>query len=137
MRAVGVRALRMQDRTMGLAEIEMDGLAEVPLVDEALRQGLKAALGPAAEMIVTKAGQVLDDRLARLRGLAPTPLADEFRRLAHEIGGVAGQIGLARLARTALALERISRAGDGPAAAAALAELERTAQATLARADAA
>lgn len=121
---------------MGLVDAELEGLGDVPLVDEAMRQGLKAALGPAADMIVTKAGQVLDDRLARLHGLGPTPLDDEFRRLAHEIGGVAGQIGLARLSRTALALERISRAGDGSAATAALAELERTAQATLALAEA-
>jgi HPt (histidine-containing phosphotransfer) domain-containing protein len=94
-----------------------------PLVDGVLLDGLRAAMGPATDTLLARARGILDDRLHALDALAASPLEDQVARLAHEIAGVAGQIGLARLAQAALALEQYSRRGDAAAAADALAGL--------------
>lgn len=105
---------------MVAADRDNASVAAVPLVDSAMLDGLRAALGPATDTLVSRAQGILEDRLEKLDALAPTPLEDQFARLAHEIGGVAGQIGLARLAKAALALEQCSRSGDADAASTAL-----------------
>jgi len=82
-----------------------------PLVDDAVIEGLRGALGPATEGLIAKATELLRDRIARLPGRAVSQ-AEEGARIAHEIGGMAGQIGLARLARVALGIEQGLRSGD-------------------------
>ena len=104
---------------MAAVERETGGPSAAPLVDSALIDGLRAALGPATDALVARARGILDDRMEKLDALATTPLDDQFARLAHEIAGVAGQIGLARLSQTALALEQHSRSGDAAATSAA------------------
>lgn len=111
------------ETAMAVADRETGSLVAAPLVDAALLDGLRAALGPAIDTLVARAQGILDDRMEKLDALAPTPLEDGFARLAHEIGGVAGQIGLARLSQAALALEQHSRSGDAEAAGDALAGL--------------
>jgi HPt (histidine-containing phosphotransfer) domain-containing protein len=115
---------------MTVAERETGGLMAAPLVDATMLDGLRAALGPATDTLVARAQGILDDRLEKLDALGPTPLEDQFARLAHEIGGVAGQIGLARLAKAALALEQHSRSGDAAAAGDALVGLRGIASET-------
>ena len=97
--------------------------AALPLFDETMLGNLRAALGPATDMLVAKADGILADRITRLQALQATPLDDGVARLAHEIGGVAGQIGLARLSKASLALERLCRSGDSDGTAAAMGEL--------------
>ena len=99
----------------------------LPLLDTAMLDGLRAALGPATDTLVEKALDVLGDRLGKLDALAGTPLDEGFARLAHEIGGVAGQIGLSRLSKASLALEQLSRGGDADGASVALGGLQHIA----------
>ncbi len=94
-----------------------------PLVDAAVIEGLRGALGPATEGLIAKATELLRDRIGRLPGRAAAQ-ADEGARIAHEIGGMAGQIGLARLARVALGIEQGLRSGDADRAEAARAAAE-------------
>lgn len=105
---------------MAGADQDRDVFATVPLVDSAMIEGLREALGAGTDMLVERAAAVVEDRVAQLSALADRPLEDRVARLAHEIGGVAGQVGMARLSRAALALEQISRAGDATEAAQAL-----------------
>ena len=112
-----------------LAQHTID-VGALPLLDTAMIEALRSALGPGTDALVERARGVIDDRLEKLEALGLTPLDDGFARLAHEIGGVAGQIGLTRLAQAALALERLSRGGDCDAASAALDALLETAEAS-------
>lgn len=105
---------------MASADRDHGDFTAAPLIDAAMLEGLRAALGPATDQLLARATDVLEDRMSQLAALADDPLDENLARLAHEIGGVAGQIGLARLARAALALERFSRDGDSLGAAEAL-----------------
>jgi HPt (histidine-containing phosphotransfer) domain-containing protein len=107
-----------------MTQPQLDAVAGLPLYDGAILDGLRAALGPATDTLVEKATGILDDRMAKLHAMSETPLDDEFARLAHEIAGVAGQIGLTRLSKASLALERISRDGDADGAAGVLRDVE-------------
>jgi HPt (histidine-containing phosphotransfer) domain-containing protein len=107
-----------------MTEAHLDAVAALPLYDGAVLEGLRAALGPATDTLVEKATDILEDRMARLQALGETPLDDEFARLAHEIAGVAGQIGLTRLSKASLALERVSRDGDAQGACGVLRDVE-------------
>jgi HPt (histidine-containing phosphotransfer) domain-containing protein len=107
-------------------------LAEPPLVDDALLAGLREALGPATDGLIAKATEVVEDRLEKLRALAAEPISDGFARLAHEIGGVSGQVGLARLSREALALEHLARIGEAAKARALAEELPALARRSIA-----
>jgi HPt (histidine-containing phosphotransfer) domain-containing protein len=103
-----------------------------PLVDETILDGLRAALGPATDAVMRKAAEIVEDRMGRVAALAAGPVSDELARVAHEIGGVSGQVGLARLSKEALALERLCRAGEEAAAREAAAHLAETAQESMA-----
>jgi HPt (histidine-containing phosphotransfer) domain-containing protein len=109
-----------------------DAGSDAPLIDRAIIDSLRAALGPATEQIIAKAKTVVEDRMGRIAALAEGPVSDELARTAHEIGGVSGQVGLARLSREALALERLCRDGDAPGAKAAAAALADTARRSVA-----
>jgi HPt (histidine-containing phosphotransfer) domain-containing protein len=95
-----------------------------PLVDHAVIGGLRAALGPATDTLIAKASEMVRDRVARLSARVASE-GDEAARTAHEIGGVAGQIGLARLAQTALGIEYALKSGAPDKIAAARAEAEK------------
>jgi HPt (histidine-containing phosphotransfer) domain-containing protein len=92
-----------------------------PIVDPAVIDGLRAALGPATDTLIAKASEMVRDRVARLRDRIAAG-DGEAARTAHEIGGVAGQIGLARLATVALGVEQDLRSGAPDRVAAARAE---------------
>lgn len=99
-----------------------------PLIDETALDGLRAALGPATEMLLEKTRATIEDRMARLAALAAAPTSDDVARLAHELGGMSAQVGLKRLSAEALALERCARAGEAAAAAALARALAETAR---------
>jgi HPt (histidine-containing phosphotransfer) domain-containing protein len=101
-----------------------------PLVDHAMLDGLRAALGPATDSLVAKAAGIVEERMERIMALAATP-EDDLARLAHEVGGVSAQIGMKRLANEALALERMVRAGEAEAARDAAGALATTARDSL------
>jgi HPt (histidine-containing phosphotransfer) domain-containing protein len=107
-----------------MTQAQLDAVSGLPLYDGAILDGLRAALGPATDTLVEKATGILDDRMAKLHALGETPLEDEFARIAHEIAGVAGQIGLTRLSKASLALERVSREGDAAGATSVLRDVE-------------
>jgi HPt (histidine-containing phosphotransfer) domain-containing protein len=92
-----------------------------PLVDQAVIGGLRAALGPATDTLIAKASEMVRDRVSRLSARLEAG-GDEAARTAHEIGGVAGQIGLARLAQTALGIEYALKSGADDRIAAARAD---------------
>jgi HPt (histidine-containing phosphotransfer) domain-containing protein len=89
---------------------------EAALLDDEMIASLRSALGPAMDAVIANAVQVIEERVARLDGMAGEPLSDACMRLAHEIGGVAGQVGMRRLSREALTLEQLCRAGDAAGA---------------------
>jgi HPt (histidine-containing phosphotransfer) domain-containing protein len=89
---------------------------EAALIDHDMIASLRSALGPAMDGLVARSLEIIEDRVARLDGMAADPLSDACMRLAHELGGVAGQIGLRRLSREALTLEQLCRAGDAAGA---------------------
>lgn len=101
---------------MAATDTTFDAFTALPLVDQTMLDNLRAALGPGTDALVTKASSIIDERLATLETLGATPLEDGVARLAHEIGGVAGQIGLSRLSKASLALEQTSRGGDAEGA---------------------
>lgn len=87
---------------------------EAPLLDDAIVRQLTEVLGPAVGAIFSRGREQvvqLAEKIERVSGQGDSMnVAD----LAHELGGVAGQVGLARLSRTALALEQALRSGAVP-----------------------
>ena len=86
------------------------------LIDHDLIASLRAAIGPAIERVIAGAVGAIEERIPRLRDLARDPVCDDIARLAHEIGGMAGQVGMCRLSRAALDLEHCARNGDADGA---------------------
>jgi HPt (histidine-containing phosphotransfer) domain-containing protein len=115
-----------------MTQSDLDSADTPPLVDTAILDGLRAALGPATDAIVEKAATVVEDRMARIAALAAEPVSEELARIAHEVGGVSGQVGLARLSQQALALEQLCRAGEDAAARKAAEDLAATARDSMA-----
>lgn len=58
----------------------------------------------------------LSDRLNRLAELQKTADLDGMAKLGHDLAGMAGNLGLARLAAVAGEMNRVAREGDKPAA---------------------
>jgi HPt (histidine-containing phosphotransfer) domain-containing protein len=106
----------------------MNGTREAALIDQELVAGLRAALGGGAETLMAKAAEMVRDRVARIAAAEPD---EAMARLAHELGGVAGQVGLRRLSTEALDLERLCRAGEADAALGQAAAVEATARESL------
>ena len=105
---------------------------EAALVDSEMLGALRSALGGGVDMLVEKAGKVVEERLASLAALDPQADPAACARLAHEIGGVSGQIGLRQLAQQALAFEHRLRGGEVDGAAASIAAIDETARRSLA-----
>jgi HPt (histidine-containing phosphotransfer) domain-containing protein len=99
---------------------------EAELVDHEMLGALRAALGGGMDMLVEKAGSVLEDRLRSLGAMDAQGDPEACARLAHEIGGVSGQIGLKRLSQQALAFEHRLRGGDATGAPETIAAIRAT-----------
>jgi HPt (histidine-containing phosphotransfer) domain-containing protein len=112
-----------QELPMALVDSAHFDADAFPLMDPSITEGLRAALGDGVDMIVAKTMGLIEDRLGTLDRLSATPLNEDMARTAHEIGGMAGQIGLTRLGKTALALERANKAGDAAATSALLGDV--------------
>lgn len=89
---------------------------ETPVFDPAALDGLRAAFGARITMLLERTRAVLAERVAQIAPLAAEGPSHALGRLAHEVGGMAGQVGLARLRAEALALEALCEAGGAPAA---------------------
>ncbi len=106
--------------------------ADAPLFDELALQGLRAAFGDKIAMLLGRTRAVIEDRAGQIAPLAAEGPSHALGRLAHEIGGMAGQVGLARLGAAALALEALCEAGgDADAVRAAAARLALLAETSL------
>lgn len=97
------------------------------ILDEQIVGALREIMGPATEVVVAKACAVIEARTADIEDADPEARA----RLAHEIGGVSGQIGLKRLAHEALMLEHALREDPACDVSDRVAALKRTARASL------
>lgn len=111
---------------------EGDAAENAALVDREMLQSLRDALGGGVDMLVDKAGKVVEDRLRSLSELDPVGDPEACARLAHEIGGVSGQIGLKRLSQHALAFEHRLRGGETEGAREAIAAIGDIARSSLA-----
>lgn len=108
-----------------MSEVRDTPARDLPLIDDAMLTGLRAALGAGTDALIAKAVEVVTERMERLATLAAEAhggeTAESLATLAHEIGGVSSQVGMAKLSAEALALERLCR-GDGEAEARAVVE---------------
>lgn len=88
-----------------------------PVLDTDHLDRLEGHLGPDALSELLADGLIeLSDRLNRLGQLQKTAELDSMGRLGHDLAGMAGNLGLTRLAATAREMNRVARAGDKPAA---------------------
>ena len=106
--------------------------AEEPLIDRAALAALREALGDGvlAELLSDGAFETTE-RLERLKRLDPARDLDEMRRIAHDLKGMTGQIGMPLVSKLAGELDALCVLGDIPAAAALAARLHRVATRSL------
>jgi len=90
--------------------------ADAPVFDAAALDGLRAAFGARIGVLLDRTRAVISERVAQMAPLAGEGPSRALGRLAHEVGGMAGQVGLARLGAAALALEALCEAGGAPEA---------------------
>ena len=93
--------------------------AEAGLIDSAVLDGLRKIFGDRTATLLSRTRQMVTERIATIEGMAQREPDAAMARVAHEIGGMAGQVGMARLSREALALERLclsDKAAATPAA---------------------
>lgn len=83
-----------------------------PLIDVSVIDGLRAAFGDRIAMLLSRTRSVIIERVGQIAERARDGASPEMARLAHEVGGMAGQVGLARLSAAALALEALCAGGD-------------------------
>jgi HPt (histidine-containing phosphotransfer) domain-containing protein len=100
---------------------------EEALVDTTVLDGLRAVFGDAVGALLSKTRSIINERIAQAGPLAETGAAEPVARICHEIGGMAGQIGMAALSRAALALEVELKSGAVEDMPAAMAQLSRLA----------
>ena len=122
----------MDAKTGGNAMFEADAAGDAALVDREMLDALRDALGGGVDMLVDKAGKVVEDRLRSLGELDPVGDPEACARIAHEIGGVSGQIGLKKLSQHALAFEHRLRGGETAGAREAIAAIGEIASRSLA-----
>lgn len=106
------------------------GERRTPVLDQAVFNALEEVLAPdALTPIIVEAAEEIRDRLDAIsRHLTSVEGPDEggareLARLAHDLSGLSGQVGLAAMASAARALEEALRSGDAAQAGAALIEL--------------
>jgi len=114
-----------------VARIEAHATDE-PLVDAAVLEGLRAVFGDAVSALLSKTRAIVLERLDQIGPLAEAGSAEPLARLCHEIGGMAGQVGMTALSRAALGLEIDLKAGAVRELPAAVASIDRLARASLA-----
>lgn len=88
--------------------------AQTPVLDMSVRNQLRDALGPVAEQIFSKSQEQILRLVGEISESARMGDTSVAAARAHELGGVAGQVGLARLSAMALAVERGLRNGPAP-----------------------
>lgn len=91
----------------------MDGMVktDAPLIDESVIGQLQEVLGPAVAVILSRGREQVERLVGEISDLESRGELEVIAQRAHELGGVAGQVGLARLSQSALALERAVREG--------------------------
>ncbi|MFN3613086.1 MAG: Hpt domain-containing protein [Rubrimonas sp.] len=101
------------------------------LLDHGVIDGLRAVFGERTGMLLSRTRQMVAERMEQIGRTDPCVEAEALARLAHEVGGMAGQVGMAALSLEALALERLCRQGEHDAARRAAQALAKTAAASL------
>ena len=90
---------------------------ERPTLDTGYLDRLESHLKPAALAELMADGLIeLTDRLKRLDELERSPDLDALARMGHDLVGMAGNLGLARLSAAAAEMNRAARDGSVPAA---------------------
>jgi HPt (histidine-containing phosphotransfer) domain-containing protein len=112
--------------------VRKSSAAPSDLIDQTVLQGLREIFGPRSATLLARTRQMVAERVETLGRMAEAGPDDRLARLAHEIGGMAGQVGMKRLSRDALALERLCRTGDLVEIRTATAALGKLAAASLA-----
>lgn len=105
---------------------------EEGLFDASVLDGLRSIFGDATSALLSKTRAIINERLEQMAGMDAAASPDALARMCHEIGGMAGQIGLTTLSRHALSMEGDVKAGAVADLSAAKAELERLARASVA-----
>ncbi len=107
---------------MGATKIEIE--ATGPLVDAEALDELRLVFGDRAGELLARSRQVIAERAAEVRRLADAP-DDTLGAFAHEIAGMAGQLGLRPLAAAASRLQAQCAEGvaEAPVSARAVAAL--------------
>jgi HPt (histidine-containing phosphotransfer) domain-containing protein len=114
---------------LAAGQIKADGAG---LLDHGVIDGLRAVFGERTGMLLSRTRQMVVERMEQMGRTDPGAEAESLARLAHEVGGMAGQVGMAALSVEALALERLCRQGEPDAARRAMVALTQTAAASLA-----
>lgn len=98
------------------------------LIDETVIDGLRAVFGDRTGVLLSRTRQMVTERMGVIAGAGDSEM---LARLCHEVGGMAGQVGMVALSREALALETLCRGEDDSAVETAVSSLQRTAAASL------
>lgn len=101
------------------------------LVDAETLAELRLLFGERSAMLIGKTRELLAERTKALAPAAAQGALEPLGRIAHEIAGMAGQIGLKPLAQSALALERTCHQGEQATAVAGATSLAALAAASL------
>lgn len=94
----------------------VESAADEELLDRRLFNELRAALGPVAEQVLGETDAELGVRMERLGAMSAADFGAETADFAHEIVGLAAQVGMTAAARIARDLERCCLDGDAIAA---------------------
>lgn len=101
------------------------------LLDHGVIDGLRTVFGERTGMLLSRTRQMVAERMEQIGRTDPVTESEPLARLAHEVGGMAGQVGMSALSAEALALERLCRQGEHDAARRMVATLGQTATASL------
>ena len=100
--------------------------AKLPILDEGFLGRLAGHVGPVVLADLAADGLLeLADRVTRLGELLEAGDLDAIARIGHDLVGMAGHMGLARLSAVAAELNRAARSGDRDATLAQVAETRR------------
>jgi hypothetical protein len=102
------------------------------LFDAAALDALREIFGDRTAMLLSRTRQMVVERMGMMAEVEGPDRGERLARIAHEVGGMAGQVGMTRLSREALAMERLCREGDAAAVDRAVDALDALARDSLA-----
>lgn len=115
---------------MGATATRLEAGAQI--VDAEALAELRLLFGPRAPELLARSRAIIAERAAGLPDAAAQPTPEALGRLAHEIAGMAGQLGLRALAAAAARTEALCAAGDRAGAVASASALVALSEVSLA-----